>query len=168
MDKTLIIHKEIIENFINSIPSLFKYSNQPYGVSLEILNADGYDNPGIIEITNVTNQGMDLFFNFFDKLNFKPEKEFKTKRYFDDYYIKDHDMKLADEEYKNHHGWMKHFNKNYFIDRDTEYLKNASLIKMFSQKTQRTIFISDRSSEFIESDDKFKICTTKYEFRELI
>jgi hypothetical protein len=83
-------------------------------------------------------------------------------------FLKDPSSDGADEEYKNHHGWMKHFNKNYFIDRDTEYLKNASLIKMFSQKTQRTIFISDRSSEFIESDDKFKICTTKYEFRELI
>ena len=121
MDKTLIIHKEIIENFINSIPSLFKYSNQPYGVSLEILNADGYDNPGIIEITNVTNQGMDLFFNFFDKLNFKPEKEFKTKRYFDDYYIKDHDMKLADEEYKK------------FLKTYDEKIKVALTINMMSQ-----------------------------------
>ena len=121
MDKTLIIHKEIIENFINSIPSLFKYSNQPYGVSLEILNADGYDNPGIIEITNVTNQGMDLFFNFFDKLNFKPEKEFKTKRYFDDNYIKDHDMKLADEEYKK------------FLKTYDEKIKVALTINMMSQ-----------------------------------
>ena len=121
MDKTLIIHKEIIENFINSIPSLFKYSNQPYGVSLEILNADGYDNPGIIEITNVTNKGMDLFFNFFDKLNFKPEKEFKTKRYFDDYYIKDHDMKLADEEYKK------------FLKTYDEKIKVALTINMMSQ-----------------------------------
>ena len=121
MDKSMIIHEKIIENFINSIPSLFKYSNQPYGVSLEILNADGYDNPGIIEITNVTNQGMDLFFNFFDKLNFKPEKEFKTKRYFDDYYIKDHDMKLADEEYKK------------FLKTYDEKIKVALTINMMSQ-----------------------------------
>ena len=121
MDKTLIIHKEIIENFINSIPSLFKYSNQPYGVSLEILNADGYDNPGIIEITNVTNHGMDLFFNFFDKLNFKFDKEFKTKRYFDDYYIKDHDLKLADEEYKK------------FLKTYDQEIKVALTINMMSQ-----------------------------------
>tara|TARA_B100000287_G_scaffold316479_1_gene300107 strand:- start:6412 stop:6804 length:393 start_codon:yes stop_codon:yes gene_type:complete len=100
MDRSMIIHKKIIENFINSIPSLFKYSNQPYGVSLEILDADGLDNPKIIKITNVTNHGMDLFFNFFHKLNFKFDKEFKTKRYFDDYYIKDHDLKLAEEEYE--------------------------------------------------------------------
>ena len=64
---------------------------------------------------------MDLFFNFFDKLNFKPEKEFKTKRYFDDYYIKDHDMKLADEEYKK------------FLKTYDEKIKVALTINMMSQ-----------------------------------
>ena len=121
MDKSMIIHEKIIENFINSIPSLFKYSNQPYEVSLEILGADGLDNPKIIKITNVTNHGMDLFFNFFDKLNFKPEKEFKTKRYFDDYYIKDHDLKLADEEYKK------------FLKTYDQEIKVALTINMMSQ-----------------------------------
>ena len=121
MDKSLIIHEIIIENFINSIPSLFKYSNQPYEVSLEILGADGLDNPKIIKITNVTNHGMDLFFNFFDKLNFKFDKEFKTKRYFDDYYIKDHDLKLADEEYKK------------FLKTYDQEIKVALTINMMSQ-----------------------------------
>ncbi len=121
MDKSMIIHEKIIENFINSIPSLFKYSNQPYEVSLEILGADGLDNPKIIKITNVTNHGMDLFFNFFDKLNFKFDKEFKTKRYFDDYYIKDHDLKLADEEYKK------------FLKTYDQEIKVALTINMMSQ-----------------------------------
>ena len=121
MDKSMIIHEKIIENFINSIPSLFKYSNQPYEVSLEILGADGLDNPKIIKITNVTNHGMDLFFNFFDKLNFKFDKEFKTKRYFDDYYIKDHDVKLADEEYKK------------FLKTYDQEIKVALTINMMSQ-----------------------------------
>ena len=121
MDKSMIIHEKIIENFINSIPSLFKYSNQPYEVSLEILGADGLDNPKIIKITNVTNHGMDLFFNFFDKLNFKFDKGFKTKRYFDDYYIKDHDMKLADEEYKK------------FLKTYDQEIKVALTINMMSQ-----------------------------------
>ena len=121
MDKSMIIHEKIIENFINSIHSIFKYSNHPYEVSLEILGSDGLDNPKIIKITNVTNHGMDLFFNFFDKLNFKFDKEFKTKRYFDDYYIKEHDLILADEEYKK------------FLKTYDQEIKVALTINMMSQ-----------------------------------
>ena len=100
MKDRIIIHEEIIKIFIDSIPSLFKYSSDPYGVSLKLLD-DDKNMPYIIKITNVTNQGLSKFQDFFHKLNFKWGEEFNTHRYFDDYYIKDHDMKLVNQEYKN-------------------------------------------------------------------